>query len=217
MRPAFSKRLCGATYISQPMIGCTPWRRASCVNCTAPNMLPWSVTAHAGIPAARTRGISSLILLAPSSSENCVWRCRWTNDIGPNPSSRFRPPDAGAHGSAGAGGRQLADGKNRGTRRPNRRRVSEVRKSDDARRAVQAPSARRRGRPQPDEAVRPLLELVRFAARGDGPAAPVELGAAECDGRVLALRADGLVRDRDAVPVGLAEPPAEAGRPRVGR
>src|SRR5881397_774785 len=83
MRPDFSKRLCGATYISQPMIGCTPCRRASSVNCTAPNMLPWSVIAQAGIPAAFTRGISSLILFAPSSSEYCVWRCRWTKDIAP--------------------------------------------------------------------------------------------------------------------------------------
>ncbi len=81
MRPALSKRLLGATYSSHPMIGLTPAFCASAKNCTAPNMLPWSVMAQASIPAARTRGRSSLILFAPSSSEYCVCRCRWTNDI----------------------------------------------------------------------------------------------------------------------------------------
>ena len=89
MRPAFSKRLCGATYISQPMIGCTCAFFAASWNCTAPNMLPWSVMAQAGIPALAMRGSSSAILLAPSSSEYCVWRCRWTKDIAPGPSSTF--------------------------------------------------------------------------------------------------------------------------------
>src|SRR6059036_1147670 len=167
MRPDFSKRLCGATYISQPMIGCTPCRRASSVNCTAPNML------------------------APSSSENCVWRCRWTNDIDPNPSSRFRPPDAGAHGSAGASGRQLAEKKSR--RRPDPDPLPDrVRKSDR-----QASARRSRRRAKTDEPARLLLELVGFAAGGDHTAAPVELRAVEGHGRVLALRPDRLVGDRD--------------------
>src|SRR5438552_426012 len=210
MRPDFSKRLCGATYISQPMIGCTPCRRASSVNCTAPNMLPWSVIAQAGIPAARTRGSSSLILLAPSSSENCVWRCRWTNDIDPNPSSRFRPPDAGTHGSAGASGRQLAEKKSR--RRPDPDPLPDrVRKSDR-----QASARRSRRRAKTDEPARLLLELVGFAAGGDHAAAPVELRAVEGHGRVLALRPDRLVGDRDPGDVRASEPFAEGVGPRVG-
>ena len=46
-------------------------------------MLPWSVIATAGMPSAATRGSSSSILFAPSSSEYCVCRCRWTKLISP--------------------------------------------------------------------------------------------------------------------------------------
>src|SRR6185503_16404460 len=56
-------------------------------------MFPWSVMPHAGIPAARTRGISSRILFAPSSSEYWVCRCRWTKDIPRAASSPIRPPE----------------------------------------------------------------------------------------------------------------------------
>src|SRR5262245_28810152 len=65
-------------------------------------MLPWSVIAHASMPAARTRGIRSLILLAPSSSEYCVCRCRWTNDIAAWP--LLPSSGAGTHGSAHTAG-----------------------------------------------------------------------------------------------------------------
>src|ERR1700693_1597388 len=45
-------------------------------------MLPWSVTATAGISSSRIRRHSSPSLLAPSRSEYCVWRWRWTKSAG---------------------------------------------------------------------------------------------------------------------------------------
>src|SRR5262245_50490766 len=73
-------------------------------------MLPWSVMAHAPIPCAFTRGISSRILLAPSSSENCVWRCRWTNDIAAASSTGPVRLVGEAHGSARPRGWSTARG-----------------------------------------------------------------------------------------------------------
>src|SRR4030095_3067484 len=44
-------------------------------------MLPCSVTATAGIFSSATRSSSSPTRQAPSSSENSVCRCRWTNSF----------------------------------------------------------------------------------------------------------------------------------------
>src|SRR5258708_23083234 len=46
---------------------------------TDENKFPCSVTAMARIFSAAARSSSSSIRQAPSSSENSVWRCRWTN------------------------------------------------------------------------------------------------------------------------------------------
>src|SRR4051794_37206741 len=44
----------------------------------APNMLPWSVSAIAGIPASLAAAITSSRRLAPSSRLYWLWRWRWT-------------------------------------------------------------------------------------------------------------------------------------------
>src|SRR4029453_11931930 len=44
----------------------------------APNMLPWSVSAMAGMPASAAALITSSRRLAPSSRLNWLWRWRWT-------------------------------------------------------------------------------------------------------------------------------------------
>ncbi len=54
-----------------------PWPPSRpCRSVIAPNMLPWSVTATARIPAAATRLTRSLTFTAPSSSEYCEWTWR---------------------------------------------------------------------------------------------------------------------------------------------
>src|SRR3954452_2692343 len=44
----------------------------------APNMLPWSVSAIAGMPASTAALITSSRRLAPSRRLNWLWRWRWT-------------------------------------------------------------------------------------------------------------------------------------------
>ena len=55
-----------ASAISQPMIGCTPASAQAVANSSAPNRLPVSVIATAGIARARQRSTSSLTLIAPA-------------------------------------------------------------------------------------------------------------------------------------------------------
>src|SRR5262245_40941786 len=43
-------------------------------------MLPWSVIASPGCPSSATLATASTTRAAPSSIENSVWLCRWTND-----------------------------------------------------------------------------------------------------------------------------------------
>src|SRR3954453_18481769 len=44
-------------------------------------MLPWSVIPTAGWPSAAAVATTSAMRAAPSSIENSVWRCRWTNEL----------------------------------------------------------------------------------------------------------------------------------------
>ena len=62
------------------MIGFTGCFLAVWKNSYAPNMLPWSVIAIAGICWRAASASSSPFLAAPSSIEYSVWTCRWTND-----------------------------------------------------------------------------------------------------------------------------------------
>src|SRR5215471_17841561 len=48
----------------------------------APYITPWSVRASAGISSSAARATIALMRLAPSSSENSVWLCRWTKVSG---------------------------------------------------------------------------------------------------------------------------------------
>src|SRR2546429_5836758 len=48
----------------------------------APYMTPWSVMARAGISSLAAASTSGWMRLAPSSSENSVWLCRWTKVLG---------------------------------------------------------------------------------------------------------------------------------------
>src|SRR4051812_38306801 len=56
----------------------------------APNRLPWSVTATAGMPNSTARLARSSVRIIPSSKEYSVWRWRWTNesDIGTSEGNR---------------------------------------------------------------------------------------------------------------------------------
>src|ERR1700709_2468488 len=59
MRDLSPRAVPGVTYASVPMMGLMPAAVAFCQNSYAPNMLPWSVTAIAGMPdlaAASPRG-----------------------------------------------------------------------------------------------------------------------------------------------------------------
>src|SRR5262245_34215726 len=58
-------------------MGFTPALLAFSWKSTAPNRLPWSVIAIAVWPSAASRSNSASCLIAPSSSEYCVCRCRW--------------------------------------------------------------------------------------------------------------------------------------------
>ena len=64
-----------------PTMGFTPAFVACCRNCHAPYMVPWSVSASAGISSSWARVIRSLSRFAPSRSENSEWVWRWTKDI----------------------------------------------------------------------------------------------------------------------------------------
>ena len=66
----------GAMYASTPMIGRMPFCSASWKKWNAPNMLPWSVTATAGMPSSATRLQSSGSRFAPSRREYWLWRWR---------------------------------------------------------------------------------------------------------------------------------------------
>ncbi len=70
------------TSSSHPRIACTCASLAALYSVMAPNMLPWSVTATACMPAADTRLTRSFTFTAPSRSEYCEWTCRWTNSAG---------------------------------------------------------------------------------------------------------------------------------------
>src|SRR5438105_1211095 len=60
-------------------MGLTPLSRQESWKATAPNMLPWSVTATAFMPSRPTWSTTSSMWLAPSSRLYSVWRWRWTN------------------------------------------------------------------------------------------------------------------------------------------
>ena len=53
----------------QPMIGCTPFFAQASANSKAPNRLPVSVSASAGMPSATASAASFSTLIAPSESE----------------------------------------------------------------------------------------------------------------------------------------------------
>ncbi len=72
----FRKREAGATYASMPMIGFTPVLAAEWKNSYAPNMLPWSLIAMAGMPCLSASANSLPFFAAPSSIEYSVWTCR---------------------------------------------------------------------------------------------------------------------------------------------
>lgn len=59
-----------------PMIGLTALSFAFWKNSYAPNMLPWSLIAIAGIPCRSASATSLPFLAAPSSIEYSVWTCR---------------------------------------------------------------------------------------------------------------------------------------------
>ncbi len=65
-------RVEGATYASIPMIGFTEVPLATCWNSYAPNMLPWSLIATAGMPWRSTSANMGLSFCAPSSIEYSV-------------------------------------------------------------------------------------------------------------------------------------------------
>ena len=58
------------------------------------NMLHWSVTATAGMPASATRLTSGLIRTVPLTSEYSVWTWRWTKAGGMEKVSDFSRPVA---------------------------------------------------------------------------------------------------------------------------
>ena len=62
------------------MIGLIPAAVAVLQKSYAPNMLPWSVTAMAGIPSATAASMSGLTRAAPSSIEYSLCTCRCTNE-----------------------------------------------------------------------------------------------------------------------------------------
>ena len=66
----------GVRYASVPMIGLIPASVAVRQKSNAPNMLPWSVIATAGMPCAAAASMSGLMRAAPSSIENSLWTCR---------------------------------------------------------------------------------------------------------------------------------------------
>ena len=70
---AVANRDAGATYASIPMIGLTPSKPlATCWNSYAPNMLPWSLIAIAGMPCRATSANIGFSFCAPSSIEYSV-------------------------------------------------------------------------------------------------------------------------------------------------
>ena len=66
----------GVRYASVPMIGLMPASVAVRQKSKAPNMLPWSVTATAGIPCSTAASTSGLTRAAPSSIEYSLWTWR---------------------------------------------------------------------------------------------------------------------------------------------
>jgi hypothetical protein len=60
------------------MIGCTPLARAASKNLIAPNRLPASVIASAGMPSAAAAPTASSTRAIPSAMEYSVCRRRWT-------------------------------------------------------------------------------------------------------------------------------------------
>src|ERR687894_152819 len=77
------------------MIGLTPLAFEALWNSYAPNVLPWSVTAIAGIPISAQPLNRSLTRAAPSSIEYSECTCRWTNESLPAaalPGMPVQPP-----------------------------------------------------------------------------------------------------------------------------
>ena len=68
----------GVTYASSPTIGLTPVPLDALWNSYAPNRLPWSVTAMAGMPCSSHPAKRSLMRAAPSSMEYSECTCRCT-------------------------------------------------------------------------------------------------------------------------------------------
>src|SRR5262245_39804247 len=68
----------------------------------APNRLPWSVSATAGMPSCAARSKSGSSLIAPSRSEYWLCRWRWTKGVAGKP---LLPLD----GSGGLGGDVVDD------------------------------------------------------------------------------------------------------------
>src|ERR1017187_8167789 len=95
-------------------MGFTPACLAALTKWTAPKILPWSVMATAGMPSSFTRWQSFSTSQAPSSREESVCRCRWTNwDMG-SVEPVYRNRDRGKPGNlrgrrlTGAGTRGLS-------------------------------------------------------------------------------------------------------------
>jgi hypothetical protein len=75
-----------------------PERRADVLNAMADYLLGNGLADATLRRAASKLGTSArmllLILFAPSSSEYCVWRCRWTKDIAPVPGPLLNVPSS---------------------------------------------------------------------------------------------------------------------------
>ncbi|GAA3132155.1 hypothetical protein GCM10020001_062970 [Nonomuraea salmonea] len=76
-----TNRFSGATYASMPMIGLTGEPEATFWNSYAPNMLPWSLIAIAGISSRSASLNSGFSFAAPSSMLYSVCTCRCTKDL----------------------------------------------------------------------------------------------------------------------------------------
>ncbi len=70
----------GVMYASVPMMGFTPAALACFQKSNAPNTLPWSVIATAGIFCSAAACTSGPTRAAPSSIEYSLWTWRWTNE-----------------------------------------------------------------------------------------------------------------------------------------
>lgn len=70
----------GVRYASVPMIGLIPASVAVRQKSKAPNMLPWSVIATAGMRCSTAASMSGLTRAAPSSMEYSLWTWRWTKE-----------------------------------------------------------------------------------------------------------------------------------------